>query len=127
MLFKVLGVGLVTVVLTLVVKQYRPEYALIVSVCGALIIFFMSIMAFEKVINEVFNLAQLTGIHNELLTPIIKVIGVGYVTEFVCDVAEDAGNKLLANKILLGGKIAILVIAIPIVKNLINTIMSIIL
>ncbi len=126
MLIKIIGIGLVCVILSLLFKQYRPEFSILVSVCGALIIFFMMITGLEEIVGEVFNISQLTGISSELFVPVIKVVGVGYITEFVSDIAEDGGNKTLSNKIIMGGKIAICVISLPIIKNLINTILSVI-
>lgn len=127
MLLKIISVGLVTVVLAMLIKQYRSDFSILVSVCGGLIIFIMLISGLEKIIDEIFNLSNTVGIKSELFVPVIKAIGVGYITEFVSDIAEDNGNKLLSNKIILGGKIAIFMLALPIIKNLVNTILGLIL
>lgn len=127
MLLKIISVGLVTVVLAMLIKQYRSDFSILVSVCGGLIIFIMLISGLEKIIDEIFNLSNTVGIKSELFVPVIKAIGVGYITEFVSDIAEDNGNKLLSNKIILGGKISIFMLALPIIKNLVNTILGLIL
>ena len=126
MLIKIIGIGLVCVVLSLMLKGSRPEFSLLVSVCGALVVFAMVFSSLEEIIGEVFLISNMSGLSGELFTPIIKVVGVGYITEFVSDIAEESGNKLLSNKIVMSGKIAICLIAMPIVKNLINAIFSVI-
>lgn len=124
MLFKVLGVGLVTVITYITVKQFKPELALLVSIAGGLFISLLLIGEVEQIINEFVGFGEFSGLGTSVTTPIIKVLGVGYITEFCSDIAEDSGNKLLANKIILGGKISILVIALPIVKMLISTVVG---
>ena len=125
MLFKILGTGLVTVVLYITIKQYKPELALLVSIAGGLIISLMLISEVEIIIDEFVSFGEVSGLGTSITTPIIKVLGVGYITEFCGEIAEDSGNKLLANKILLGGKICILILALPVIRLLITTIMSI--
>lgn len=127
MLLKIVGVGVVCIFLSLILKQYKPEYSLLVNVCGGLVIVAMLLSGFGEVVESVLNLSEIAGIESGLFMPIMKIIGVGYVVEFVNDMAEDSGNKLLANKIVIGGKIAIFIIAIPIVQNLINAIFGVIL
>lgn len=125
MLFKILGTGLVTVVLYITIKQYKPELALLVSIAGGLIISLMLISEVEIIIDEFVSFGEISGLGTSITTPIVKVLGVGYITEFCGEIAEDSGNKLLANKILLGGKISILILALPVIRLLITTIMSI--
>lgn len=125
MLFKILGTGLVTVVLYITIKQYKPELALLVSIAGGLIISLMLISEVEIIIDEFVSFGEISGLGTSITTPIVKVLGVGYITEFCGEIAEDSGNKLLVNKILLGGKISILILALPVIRLLITTIMSI--
>ena len=125
MLFKILGTGLVTVVLYITIKQYKPELALLVSIAGGLIISLMLISEVEIIIDEFVSFGEISGLGTSITTPIVKVLSVGYITEFCGEIAEDSGNKLLANKILLGGKISILILALPVIRLLITTIMSI--
>ena len=127
MLFKIIAIGFICVVLALILKQYKPEFSLLVSVCGALIIFSMLVSNLKEILNMVFSISSSVSVDGEIFLPVIKIIGVGYITEFVADIADDSGNRLLSSKIILGGKIAIFTIAIPIVKNLIETILGVIL
>ena len=104
-IFRIIGVGLATAVTALIVKQVKPEIAIIVGVAGGVI---MLLMLVDSV----------TGI----FAAVLKIIGVGYITEFSANLCVDAGSTSIANKILLAGKILILVSAIPIVTNLIDII-----
>ena len=125
MIIKIIGVGFCTLTLNLILKQQRPDIAMLVNVCGGLIIFSLIINSAVELINQFNNLQSEGSINIDVVSPIMKVIGVGYITEFTADLAEDSGNKSISTKILLGGKIAICILAIPIVKKLISAIFSI--
>ena len=122
MLFKVIGVGLSAVIINVILKQYKPEFCVVSNVCAGFIIF----MLVANSISDFVDVQNLTGINSGVVSPILKVIGVGYIVEFASNIAEESGNKSVASKILLGGKIAICGVALPILETLINAILSLI-
>lgn len=125
MLFKILGIGICTLVLNLVLKNQKPEIALLVNVCGGLLIFMFVLDGVSDLLDEFYEFENYVG-KVEIVKPIMKVLGVGYITEFSSNLAEDSGNKSIASKIVLGGKVAICGLAMPILKQLIQTIISLI-
>lgn len=126
MLLKVLGVGICSVIIGLILKQYKPEFAMLANICGGLIIFILVIDEVQVIVDSFVNFEDMAIGQVEIVKPILKVIGVGYITEFTADIAEDCGNKSISNKVLLGGKVAICILATPILKNLISVILSLI-
>ena len=126
MLFKIIAIGIVTMVVSLVLKNQKPEIAMLASVCGGLLIFMIMIDGISSLVQEFGALENMAGVNINIVSPIMKVLGIGYITEFTASLAEDSGNKSIASKIVLGGKIAICVLAIPILKQLVQTILSLI-
>ena len=126
MLLKILGVGICTVIISLVLKQYKPEFALLANVCGGLIIFLLVIDSCRQIVDSFIYIQDSANMKVEIVSPILKVIGIGYITEFTADLAEDSGNKTIASKIVMGGKVAICLLALPIIKTLLNSIISLI-
>lgn len=45
---------------------------------------------------------------------IFKCMGISLITQFVADIASDSGNKALANQMIFVGKLAIVILAMPI-------------
>lgn len=126
MLLKILGVGFATIIINVLLKQYKPEFSVLSNVCGGLLIYLIVMSEGQKIIEEFVGVLSLSNIKLDVVSPILKVLGIGYITEFTSDIAEDAGNKSVSNKVVLGGKIAICVSALPVIKELINTIFSLI-
>lgn len=121
-IFRIIGVGLATTVTALIVKQVKPEIAIIVGVAGGIIMLLMLVDSVTSILSVFSSLTQKSGLSTGIFAAVLKIIGVGYITEFSANLCVDAGSTSIANKILLAGKILILVSAIPIVTNLIDII-----
>ena len=126
MLLKIIGVAFCLVVINSILKQTRPEFCLITNVCASVLIFVLLVDGVRSVVSELIDVKNLIGVNEDIITPILKVIGIGYITEFSSEIAEESGNKSAASKIILGGKITICVIAFPVVKKLLNAILLLI-
>ena len=123
-LYKIIGIALITCVATLVVKPVRPDFAVFISVVGGIIIIFM-LAGYLTDIFDVFNkIFNVTNVNSSLYKIIFKIIGVGYLVEFTASLCSDTGNNSLGDKVLLGGKIVILVMALPIVTSILEIVME---
>lgn len=121
-IFKIIAIGLITTIATLVVKQSKPEIAVFVGLAGSLLIFFEIISMLSNVFSVFNTIITKTGVSSDLFGVLLKIIGVGYLTEFSASLCADSGSTSIADKIMLGGKIVILVLAIPIFISIINII-----
>lgn len=123
-IFKIIAIGLITCLATMVVRPIRSDFAVIIGLVGGLIILFM-VINYLATIFEVFKeIIGITGLNSSLYTLLLKIIGVGYLIEFTAGICSDTGNSSLGDKVLLGGKIIILVMALPIITNILQIIME---
>lgn len=121
-IFRIIGVGLATAITALIVKQVKPEMAVIIGVAGGIIMLLMLVDSVTSILAVFSSLTEKSGLSTGIFSAVLKIIGVGYITEFSANLCVDAGSTSIANKILLAGKILILVSAIPIITNLIDII-----
>ena len=124
-LFKIIGVGLVTLVCYIIIKPLKPDIAIFISLAGSCLILIFCIDALSEIILVVTNLVEKTGINSSLFSTILKIIGVGYLVEFSSGICQEAGAASIADKIALAGKVCILVLSLPIITNLLNIIVEI--
>ena len=123
-LYKIIAIALITCVATLVVKPVKPDFAIFISVVGGIIILFY-LLTYLSTIFDVFNqIFNITNINSSLYSIIFKIIGVGYLVEFTASLCSDTGNNSLGDKVLLGGKIIILVMALPIITSILEIVME---
>ena len=121
-IFKIIAVGLIVAVLNLIVKQHKPEFAILLTAIGGMIIFIMLINLFGSVFSSLAEIINRAGVDTGLFGTLIKIIGVGYITEFAANICVDMQNNAIADKILLGGKLIILALSMPILKGVVDLI-----
>lgn len=123
-LLKILAIALITVFATMLVKQTKPEIALLITIAGSVLIIILAVNTLNSVIVSFFSIFETTGIDTNLLAPLFKIIAIGYITEFSANICVDSGASSVADKVLFAGKIIILLIALPIVTSVIDMVME---
>ncbi len=124
LLLKIVAVAFVTILANILIKQTKPEIALIISIVGGLLIIIMTIDSFKQVLSNFLHIFQSTGINNNLLTPLFKIIAIGYIAEFAANICQDAGAASIADKILFSAKLVILLVALPIITTVIDMVVG---
>lgn len=125
-MIQIVGIGFVVTLLILIIKQQRPEIAVQLSLALATIIFFMVLSKINVVLQLFRDMAAKANISSMYLNTILKIIGIAYITEFGAQVCRDAGEGAVAGKIEFAGKVLIMVLAIPIIALVLDTIIRLI-
>lgn len=125
-IIQIVGIGIIATILSVILRQQKPEFALQVSIVTGLIIFIFVISKLNYVIEVLNNLAIRVDMDLLYFTTILKVIGVAYIAEFGAQIARDAGEGAIASKVELAGKILIMVLAVPVLTSLLDLIIKII-
>ncbi|MBE3590415.1 MAG: stage III sporulation protein AD [Firmicutes bacterium] len=112
--------GLVATFLVTTVRQARPELGLLLSLAAGALIFLALLVPIMRVVDILRDLALRAHVDVYYLGVILRIVGVAYLTQFAAEVARDAGEGALAAKIEFGGKVAVLVIALPVVLSLVE-------
>lgn len=121
-IFKIIAIGIISVSIIVLIKESKPELAIMVSVCASIVLLILIINALSDVVIYFTEIVDKTGISYTLFVCILKIIGIGYITEFAANICEDSGNKSIANKIQFGGKVVIMIVSLPIIQGLIDII-----
>lgn len=122
---KIIGIGLVALIIIVILKQYRPEFAMYVSLSAGVIIFALIFTKLSGIIEILKNLSSKASINNQFITLLIKITGIAILTEFAVSICKDTGETAIANKVDLGGKVIIMSMSIPIMCSLLETIVQI--
>lgn len=125
-IYKIVALSIVAVILITILKSVKKDdFALIVTIITAVILFTLILVKLESVITLLENLVQKSGINKEYLTLLLKVTGISYVIELAINICKDAGNSAIASKVEMLGKISIVILTIPIITSVISTILNI--
>ena len=124
-IIKIIGIGFIGVIIIILIKQYRPEFAMYVSIGAGILIFSIIACKLSGIIEVLKSFTNKTSINNEFLTLLIKITGIAILTEFAVSICKDSGESAIASKVDLSGKVIIMSMSIPIMSSLLETIISI--
>lgn len=115
-----LGIG--AVVLALLLKQQKSEYALYLSLVAVILILIFSMNRLQVVMDTIQKIEQYTGINAAMLKILIKLMGITYVAEFASGICKDAGFSAIGSQIEMFAKFSIMAVSVPVLLTLLETI-----
>jgi len=124
--FLIIVFGVISAILVVIIKQYKPEFALVLSIISAILILVAIVSYISPIISEIKNMMNSASIDLRYITALIKGIGICYITQFASDTCKDAGQISLSSKIELIGRVAICISALPLYRELLSLTQTII-
>lgn len=124
-IIKVVGFAFIALFLVLMFKGNRDDIAVYISIAAGVIIFLFMISKITAVLQFIQQLAAKANIDFVYLTTVFKIIAIAYLASFCSEICKDAGQGNLGAKVELAGKILILVLAIPILMAVLQSILKI--
>jgi len=121
---QIVGLGLVGTFLTVILRDRYEEYSMLLRVAIGIIVFLLVIDYLRAVLGVVTDLARGSSINWVFLETLLKIIGVAYLAEFAAQVCNDAGEHSTASHIQLAGKLVVLVMAVPIIVSVLETVLG---
>ncbi len=124
-IFQLVGIAFLTAIAAILLKGTKPELALAVTIAGSVILLLFVFDLLKDSVSIFQTIASSTGIELSLVKIILKMIGIGYLVEFSAGILTDFGQNALADKLVFCGKIIVLVLAVPIIEEVLSLIVRI--
>ncbi|HDR8157558.1 TPA: stage III sporulation protein AD [Bacillus cereus] len=121
---QIVGLGLVATFLAAVLNQHKSSITSLFIVFVGSVMFLILIDQIHSILQMIERVASVAKVSNVYVETLLKIIGIAYIAEFGAQITKDAGQGAIASKIELAGKILILVMAIPILTVVIETILG---
>lgn len=122
---KIIAIALVAVVLIILLKQYKPEFALYISLLTGILILMLVMDKLTGIIQLIESISNKANINNQFIAILIKITGIAFLSEFAVSICKDAGETAISNKIEIGTKIIIISMSIPIISSLLEIVLKI--
>ena len=112
--------GMAGVLLALQFKSGKSEYGISIAL-GMLI--FASLLGKISLLKDVLNeVSNVVGLNSDYFKTLWKILGITYAAEFSSAICKDAGYQMIALQIEVFAKITILVLSLPVLSALLQTI-----
>lgn len=123
-LIKIIGIGFITLILTILLKEYKKDYAVYVILIGGALIIFLSLDTLINIIDFLNSLSSKAQIDNSFISLLLKITGISILSEFAISICKDCGESSIASKIDLGGKVIVISLSIPVIGNALEQLLA---
>lgn len=123
-LYKIIAVGLISALIIICLKSANSELAAPVSIASGLLILLMTVSYVKEFVSFFKDMANVAGLDDGIYKIVIKVLAISYLSEFASGAVEDLGQKNLSEKIQFASKTIMIVLAMPLLKNLIEKVVA---
>ena len=90
-------------------------------------IFLSSSGLISQLFSTIKSLFNTSGIDNTYIKILIKSLGVVYLTQFTIDYCRDCGENAIATQVMLAGKVALVIISLPLFNAFIDMVKGLLL
>jgi stage III sporulation protein AD len=124
---RVIIIALIGVLAIVILRSVKPEFAMFAGIAAGVIILLMILEQLTDIFDQFKSISEsgsTTG-GSSVFSAILKIVGIGYLTEYAASICEDYGSQSISKKVQLAGKVGIFALAIPIFTNIVSSIVSI--
>lgn len=122
----IIGIGIVAAALAIVLRQHRPEFAMLVSLAAGIFILLKVVSAVVPVVDQIQSILSTASLPLEYAGVLFKALGICFTTQIACDTCKDAGESAISAKVEMAGKIAVLVVSLPLFSQVLSIVYSLI-
>lgn len=121
-IIKIAMIGLAGVMLALMLRQQKSEYALYISLAAAVLILVFSAGRLAAVMETIQRIEAYIRIDSAMVKILVKMIGITYVAEFATGICRDAGFGALGNQIEMFARLSLMAVSVPVLLALLETV-----
>jgi stage III sporulation protein AD len=124
-IIKIVAFAFIALFIVLTLKEHKSGIAVYLSIVVGIAIFLFMMTKVTAVMQFLQQLAVKANIDYVYLNTVLKILGIAYLSSFCSEICRDAGESSIASKVEFSGKILILVLAIPILMAVLQSILKI--
>lgn len=119
-MIKIAAFVIISLFLIIFLRDTKREFAIILTVACAIILFVTVADDLYSVAQSIYNLSSgMNNVHS-YITLMLKILGISLIAQFVSDLCRDAGENALASQTETASKNIILIMTLPLFETVIN-------
>lgn len=96
---KIVGIGFITLIIAMVLKEYKKEFSIYAALIGGTIILLMSFGTISEIITFIQKISKDTSYNSEFITLLLKITGISILIEYAVSICKDVGESAIGSKI----------------------------
>lgn len=118
-LWRACAIGLLCAVAVLILKPVRGEFGSLTRIGGGVLILLLVLPPLGETVGETVALFEESGI-DPYADVMLRAIGIALLTRICGDVCRDTGEGAVASGVELAGKLAILTLCLPLIREILG-------
>lgn len=114
----IIALALIATILCKLMDKYDKIYSVILAIAAAVLVMLAVFTYFIPAVDMIDRLFARSGLDGQYMEILFKALGISYITQFACDICRDNGENAIATQVELAGKIALLLLALPLFQAL---------
>lgn len=124
-IIQIVSFVLVALFMYIILEKTKSSIAFACLIVAGILVFLFMIPYIGEVLTFIRDMANTAGVDIVYIEIVMKIIGISYIASFCMEICKDAGAGVLASKVEFSAKILILILAIPILAAVLNSILKI--
>lgn len=124
MVSQVTALCVVGALLALVLKRGAPETAMLLTLGTAVVVLLFLAGAVEELMAFLEELAERSGVSQELFVPLYKTVGIALVVKVGGSLCRDAGESALGSVVETAGAVCALLVALPLLRAVLSLLLE---
>lgn len=121
----VCGLVLCIVLINKLLENHSKEYIILITICASIVILIYVSGYISTTLDFLNQLLEVSN-NSDIYSVLLKALGICIVTNLSIDVCKDSNQNALSGVVLITGKVAILLISIPLLKELYTVVIQLI-
>jgi stage III sporulation protein AD len=119
-IFAVVGAAMMAMMLAVVLRELKKEYAVLLSVACCALLLLWAISALTPVLDRLLELARITQLDTEYGEILLKALGISICTQLAADACRDAGESAIGSKVELCGRACVVLLSLPMFQEVLS-------
>ena len=111
---------LTAVILWININKSNKDISLLMTLCVSAMAIIAATGLFQPVVSFIKKLQRTSGLDVDLVSVVLKVVGVGVITDISVMVCKDAGNESLGRTLQFVSTATVLMVSVPVFERLLT-------
>ena len=111
------ALAVVAAILSVMLRRYHGEYGMLLSIGCVILLLLAVLQQISPAVRQIYTFLEASGIPQEYILILFKALGICYLTQFAADSCRDAGESALAVKTEIAGRVAVLLVSLPLLSQ----------
>jgi len=117
---QIVGAAIVVAICGCLIRPYTGAVSAALSAVACIMVIVVSFDFLEPVLDILKRMQELSGLSGTVTAPVLKAVGICFLTQIACSVCEDNGEKTLQRVVEVSGGLLAMYLSVPLMTAVLD-------